>query len=251
MFGSSPQLRVIFDPPATGAWNMAVDEALLLSDEHDGLTLRFYEWAEPTLSLGYFQAVAERDRHPASLNCPIVRRASGGGAIVHDRELTYSLFAPVPQRFGASAQALYSVVHQSLCEVLTDWGLHAQQYAPTRLPNEQEAEPFLCFQRRSPGDVVLAEHKICGSAQRRHLSRILQHGSLLLARSFAAPELQGLQNISDSAPDLGSLRGAWLARLAQVLRVRAYHSELFIQEKLIAERLAEGKFQSPSWTFKR
>src|SRR6188474_2624923 len=88
-------LRLIVDPPASGAWNMAVDEALLETAAISGLaTLRFYTWQEPTLSLGYFQSAVDRDHHPDGRDCPLVRRASGGGAIIHDRELTYSIALP-------------------------------------------------------------------------------------------------------------------------------------------------------------
>ena len=74
---------------------MAVDEALLETAASLGVpTLRFYQWQEPTMSLGYFQEYADRLRHAASAGCPTVRRASGGGAIMHDRELTYSLAVP-------------------------------------------------------------------------------------------------------------------------------------------------------------
>ena len=89
--------RLIIDPPAAGSWNMAVDEALLRSaGESRQLTLRVYQWEQPTLSLGYFQAHERPAEHAASQPCPVVRRATGGGAIVHDREITYSLTAPVP-----------------------------------------------------------------------------------------------------------------------------------------------------------
>src|SRR4051812_36941289 len=87
--------RVLFDPPAEGAWNMAVDEALgEAAAETKIATLRFYGWSRPTLSLGYFQKHDERVAHVGSAGCELVRRASGGGAIVHDRELTYSLALP-------------------------------------------------------------------------------------------------------------------------------------------------------------
>jgi lipoate-protein ligase A len=100
--------RLIIDPPASGAWNMAVDEALLRSAAQRGTaTLRFYQWSEPTLSLGYFQAADDRQQHFASLACPLVRRASGGGAIVHDRELTYSLAMPLSNTRTAQATRLY------------------------------------------------------------------------------------------------------------------------------------------------
>src|SRR5262245_32066382 len=88
-------VRLIIDPPQKGAWNMAVDQALLESAAASGgVALRFYQWSEPTLSLGYFQPIAARSEHPPSLHSPVVRRASGGGAILHDRELTYSIAAP-------------------------------------------------------------------------------------------------------------------------------------------------------------
>jgi len=87
-----PTCRLIVDRPAPGAWNMAVDEALLDAAVEQGVAaLRFYQWSEPTLSLGYFQRHADRDSHAASHDCTLVRRQSGGGAILHDRELTYSL----------------------------------------------------------------------------------------------------------------------------------------------------------------
>src|SRR5262245_57717493 len=90
------EIRLLSDPPAPGAWNMAVDEVLLTAAAASGqATLRFYTWNEPTLSLGYFQAAADRQQHAASLACTLVRRASGGGAILHDRELTYSVALPL------------------------------------------------------------------------------------------------------------------------------------------------------------
>src|SRR5687767_6703039 len=99
-----PTARLIIDPPAEGSWNMAVDEALLESAADSGeITLRFYEWSRATLSLGYFQSHAERSGHTASLACPMVRRSTGGGAIVHDQELTYSLVVPMDGRSHSAA----------------------------------------------------------------------------------------------------------------------------------------------------
>src|SRR4051794_9804512 len=106
--------QLIIDPPCDGAWNMALDEALLLSAERDGIgALRFYTWREPTLSLGYFQPHADRAAHAASKNCTLVRRASGGGAILHDRELTYSIALPRFHHFAHSAEKLYFAAHEA------------------------------------------------------------------------------------------------------------------------------------------
>src|SRR3569833_2236254 len=84
--------RLIVDESRGGELNMAIDE--LLADAARPV-LRFYAWRPATLSLGYFQAYADRHAHAASLGCPVVRRSSGGGAIVHDHEITYSLVVPV------------------------------------------------------------------------------------------------------------------------------------------------------------
>lgn len=248
---TAPSLRVIIDPPANGAWNMAVDEALLLSNDFPGLTLRFYEWQEPTLSLGYFQSLADRSQHSASQECNVVRRASGGGAILHDRELTYSLVAPVTQRFGDSAAQLYDLAHQSLCEVLSNWNIAADLCAPVPIATLRSEEPFLCFQRRSAGDVLLSAHKICGSAQRRHQSRVLQHGSLLLAQSLSAPELPGLRELAASSPEMGDLRAAWQEHLARRLQMRIVQESLSATETTNAKEICEGKFRSPKWSAKR
>jgi lipoate-protein ligase A len=244
-------MRLIIDPPAAGPWNMAVDEALLLSDEFDGITLRFYQWSDPTLSLGYFQPLAERDQHTTSQNCTVVRRASGGGAILHDQELTYSLVAPVAQRFGATAAELYDVAHQALCEVLSKWNIQAHLCCAEDVLNRGKAEPFLCFQRRSRGDVLLGAHKICGSAQRRHQARVLQHGSLLLGRSAAAPELPGIRELSATSPEASDVCSAWQASLARRLRMTCIVSSLSSLEVEQSRAIVEGKFGSPKWTAKR
>ena len=146
---------LLLDPPAAGAWNMAVDEALL---EDAALQrrcwLRFYRWQEPTLSLGYFQSYADRRQHSASSGCPAVRRSSGGGAILHDLEVTYSLAVPEGHPLAVSRLRTYRVVHEALVETLARWGIGAGIFAETDRPPAGKS-PFLCFQRRSQGDVLV------------------------------------------------------------------------------------------------
>src|SRR5438105_1742484 len=103
---------------------MALDEALLETAASRGTyTLRFYRWQTPTLSLGYFQQVSDRAAHWASQNCPLVRRQTGGGAILHDQEWTYSLTAPAGSPLAVDGLALYRQVHQALIEALSSKGL--------------------------------------------------------------------------------------------------------------------------------
>src|SRR5207237_8235421 len=106
--------RLIIDRYASGAWNMAIDEAMLLDAvETNIVSLRFYGWSEPTLSLGYFQRYAERENHAASLRCAVVRRQTGGGAILRDRELTYSIALPASHPFARHNVELYRDEHQA------------------------------------------------------------------------------------------------------------------------------------------
>ena len=121
--------RLIIDDPLPGSWNMALDQALLESaDQRSAITLRFYRWSEPTLSLGYFQKFNDRETHAASLDCPVVRRSSGGGAIVHDHELTYSICVPESNRWSKSSDQLYDLVHHQVIQVLGQRGITAHSF---------------------------------------------------------------------------------------------------------------------------
>ena len=245
--------RLIVDPPTCGAWNMAVDEALLESAGQGMTTLRFYEWSAPTLSLGYFQPVSDRQQHAPSRHLPLVRRASGGGAIVHDRELTYSFSTPMGGRgrFDARAKQLYQLFHESIIDTLAGFGCEARLCSgPLEGKSAPGSEPFLCFQRRTAGDVLCGIHKIAGSAQRRHREGLLQHGSILLAQSDAAPELPGVSELASpvAAPSLVS---ALVERLAINFGTRFANGSLAAAEEARATELMRVRFQHSSWTERR
>ena len=243
--------RLIIDPPAAGAWNMAVDEALLTSASESGqVTLRFYRWKEATLSLGYFQSHAQRMMHPASARCPLVRRATGGGAIVHHHELTYSFVAPLSDRLSADAEGLYCSFHETLIDTLGIFGVDAYLCQPvTSLPRDQE--PFLCFQRRAKGDVLCGAFKITGSAQRRHGGAVLQHGSVLLMQSPQAPELPGVAELAGRVLTTVELATAWTPALASRLGVQFERGALTPAESGMAATVEREKFASAGWNERR
>jgi lipoate-protein ligase A len=242
--------RLITTDAAAGAWNMSVDEALLEWAGSSGQTcLRFYGWRPATLSLGYFQSVASRQRHAASVGLPIVRRASGGGAIVHDDELTYSFAMPLRDRFATEVQSLVAIFHQSLVDVLGDWGIRA--VLCTSRPSNQASEAFLCFQRHTPDDVLIGEHKVAGSAQRRHRRAMLQHGSLLLGGSPHAPELPGIRDLVSQSITANELRSAWAQRLEPHLGLRLSESELTAQDLVRTRVWQRQRFGAATWTNKR
>jgi lipoyl(octanoyl) transferase len=228
--------RLLVDPPQSGAWNMAVDEALLSEAASEGIaSLRFYEWSEPTLSLGYFQKYADRVQHPASASAAIVRRQTGGGAIVHDRELTYSIALPRNHPLAANAQSLYSAVHEVIAAALCNRLSAACDPAAIQLfcknaPEPSGAEPFLCFERRARGDIVflgrstknsaddhMLDYKIVGSAQRRSRGAVLQHGSILLERSRCGPELAGFNDVCDNRVTTTFLTSELLTQLSKLV----------------------------------
>jgi len=256
--------RLIIDEPAEGAWNMSVDQALLETANETGkITLRFYRWAEPTLSLGYFQNHEDRRLHVPSTDCPLVRRKTGGGAILHHHELTYSLCVPSENRWASRNSDLYSIVHLVIIEFLKSMGVvsHLHQDVTTKNPEVDDAKmkhplpkinpkAFMCFERRSPGDIVLDGHKVVGSAQRRSKNALLQHGSILLKSSNCAPSLPGIQNLNDDFSHDGLIE-------AVSNGIFSHLKANFIQEALNSTEIESTKgvysshFGNSEWNFRR
>jgi lipoate-protein ligase A len=240
--------RLLIDPPAPGPWNMAVDEVLLETAARWGdSTLRFYRWCEPTLSLGYFQQYADRFEHAASREATAVRRLTGGGAILHDHELTYSLSAPAGHPWVSERDRLYTTIHATLIDALAALGTHAALCQPTPAP-AGHSEPLLCFQRRAPGDVLIGATKVAGSAQRRRRGAVLQHGSVLLARSAAVPELDGLSELTGRAITADQLLAVWLPLLQTRLVADWQQAELSQQQRREAESLRRDRYAAAAWT---
>jgi lipoate-protein ligase A len=262
---------LLLDPPASGPWNMAVDEVLLEAAATEGqCTLRFYQWDEPTLSLGYFQDYNDRWQHEPSRHSPVVRRTSGGGAIMHHIELTYSFAVTSNHPLARNRLGFYQAVHTTLIETLAQWGVKAvlfsrpeekQNLQISKSPNRESPfpippsplvpQPFLCFQRRSPGDVLVGDVKIAGSAQRRSQGAVLQHGSVLLARSPAAPELDGIQELVDTTIGAEQLAEAWLDRLGQGLPMAWQRGGLSDEQIRHTTDLSTRKYASDTWTVRR
>jgi lipoate-protein ligase A len=242
---------LLLDPPAAGAWNMAVDEALLEDAAAEGRCwLRFYRWQEPTLSLGYFQSYSDRRQHPASSHCPVVRRSSGGGAILHDAEVTYSLAVPEGHPLAANRLRTYRVVHEALVRTLARRGIGARILGEADRPQGGKS-PFLCFQRRSRGDVLVGGDKIAGSAQKRCRGAVLQHGSVLLARSPRAPELLGLEELANQTINAEEFIRELLVSFEVVLAIHWARGEMSPSQRCRAATIAEGKYSAARWTKNR
>src|SRR5438128_7609979 len=175
--------RLRLDPPLKGAWNMAVDEVLL-----DGVaagsappTLRFYAWSPACLSLGYFQPVSVVNLEGCrGLGVDVVRRPTGGRAILHDRELTYSVALPASV-LGHDAGILPSYRRLSLAlqAGLARLGIEVSLAPESEAPSRAGQGP-VCFDRPSAHEILLRGRKVVGSAQVRRAGALLQHGSIVI-----------------------------------------------------------------------
>jgi lipoate-protein ligase A len=250
----SGRCRLLRHAPAIGPWNMAVDHMLLERAQEQAMAcFRFYGWSEPTLSLGYFQTYSDRNEHPPSLSSAAVRRLTGGGAIVHDSELTYSVVLPAKHPLAARRDELYGAVHGCLIEVFRHLGVTARLAGDKTAADKTAAarQPFLCFQRRSPGDVLIGQSKVCGSAQRRRNGAVLQHGSLVWQKSPAAPELPGVVDIVNHPLDAEAVADLWLDGLGRRLGILWEEGDLGENEVRQAGALVETRYACDDWTQKR
>ena len=261
--------RVLVDEPLPGPANMARDHALASLARPGTGTLRLYRWSPATLSFGRNEpvTVGYREllrRHP---EMGVVRRPTGGRAVIHDRELTYA--AVLPAGTCGGLRAAYRKINEALVAGLRGLGVGAGHARGRAL--SPESGP--CFMEAAEGEVVVRGRKLVGSAQARIGRSILQHGSLLLV----ADQTALFSNVRRKKPDLngggggmnpGRSRPATLAdvlgevpawdRLVAALRggfEEAFggiwgHGEMSGQEATLAETL-EMRYGSREWTWRR
>ncbi|MCU0489716.1 MAG: lipoate--protein ligase family protein [Anaerolineales bacterium] len=180
--------RLIVSPPDHGAWNMALDEAILESTAAGNSlpTLRLYAWQPACLSLGYAQPLSDVDIDALEQHgWELVRRPTGGRAILHIDELTYSVTGPQDEpRLAGSVLESYHRLSTALLEALLRLGIAAQALPNTAQPSTAvpAAAPLnpVCFEVPSNYEITFQGKKLIGSAQARRRGGVLQHGSLPL-----------------------------------------------------------------------
>jgi lipoate-protein ligase A len=241
-----PPCRLIIDAlPSSGAWNMAVDEALLESAvRHGECAVRIYRWKAATISVGYFQPADELEFYPQLADLPVVRRLSGGGAIVHHHEVTYSCLLPAAHPLAADPTALYGRVHAAIVALLAEHGITAALRGD--VANDSD-EPLLCFGRGDRHDIVVEGHKVVGSAQRRRRGAVLQHGSILLRRSEFAPDYPGLSDLARWPDPTVELEHQIGERIAAVLAATRFPGEFSASERELARELESSKYCHLAW----
>jgi lipoyl(octanoyl) transferase len=261
--------RLLLDEPLAGAWNMAVDEALLEAVEAGTSlpALRLYRWKPACLSLGFAQPFTAADAPFCDESgVDIVRRPTGGRAVLHHLELTYSVVAPLgAPPFGQDLQAAYRTICQALVAGLQAVGVPAElaSESPGGLPKPTEAIP--CFVGPAAGEVVASGRKLVGSAMRRHRGAILQHGSILedwdgrlqagclgLADDTSLrPAVVTLGELLGRPPAQGVLVGAMQRGFEAALEVRLERSGLSEAERARAAYLVRERYGHERWTVRR
>ncbi len=262
--------RLIVDPPAAGAWNMAVDEALAEAVEAGASPplLRLYRWDPPCLSLGASQPFEVADAEfCAARGVDVVRRPTGGRAVLHHHELTYLVAAPLGKAsLSRELQGAYAAICRALVAGLRRLGVAcelSEAVAGQKLIRPTQAIP--CFIGPAPGEIVMGNRKLVGSAMRRVGHSILQHGSILLDWDG---ELQagclGLDNDEElraavvtlaealgAPPPQEELERAVRAGFEEELGATFQASLLTAVEVTRASLLERARYASREWTIER
>jgi len=262
--------RLIVSEPLPGAMNMALDEAVMMAVScgmaHP--TIRFYQWSTPCVTLGYFQSLEKEIDLSAcqKAGVDVVRRLTGGRAVLHYREFTYSLAAPVdnPKIAGSVLQS-YLSISRGLLEGLVDLGVQAQL---TEGPKASEHNSAACFDAPSWYELAVQGRKLAGSAQTRRHGCLLQHGSIPVgnntdllfsilrfpneevrarAKVFFAAKATCLEAVLGYRPDFARLRRSFKRGFATGLGV-TLQEEGFVPEEIAwAEELKANKYSSNHW----
>ncbi|MFY0543289.1 lipoate--protein ligase family protein [Brevibacillus sp. H7] len=272
--------RYIVTEGMSPAMNMAIDEAILQMHSEGKVppTVRFYTWDPATLSIGYFQK-AEREIDFAELRkhgLGFVRRPTGGRAVLHDQELTYSVVVSESHpKMPSSVTEAYKVISLGLLHGFQNLGLQAEMVS---LASEEEKEKYsspgssACFDSPSWYELVVEGKKVAGSAQTRQKGIILQHGSILLdmdvdllfsllkfpservkermMQSFRQKAVT-INEVSREPVSLQDAIAAFRKGFASGLEVDLVEAELTAEERVLAEELAETRYAADEWNFRR
>jgi lipoate-protein ligase A len=251
---------------------MAVDEAILEATLHGAAapTLRLYAWEPACLSLGYAQPFSDIDLQAlAAHGWQYVRRPTGGRAILHTDELTYSVIGPQEDpRLAGSVLESYQNLAQALLLALQSLGADARANAQPSLAAGSDPKGPVCFEVPSAYEITVHGKKLVGSAQRRSQGGVLQHGSLPLvgdlsritqALSFPTPADRRLaaDRLLERAATLESLIGraipweqaavAFIRAFSQALNLELQPGVLSDAEQAHARQLVNEKYGHPEW----
>lgn len=268
-------IRVISTPGCSAAYNMAVDESLFNACRRnpERMTLRIYSWHPPALSVGYGQDL-EKEVDPGECErygIDLVRRITGGRAVLHDQELTYSLVMPESHPVaGTGSGTMLRGAGEALARTLRRFGIPGEPALEESCGMGGRGD--VCFTATGRYEVTVHGGKLAGSAQRRSGGCVLQHGSILLGpghkrlpllvpsrdrdrRETVARLLnQRTISVSDLISGLPSFE-EWTDSLSrsftEQFNLEGRTDVLNEEERSEAERLARTRYGNAEWTFRR
>jgi len=223
-----------------GAMNMAIDEAILTLHlkGQTSPTLRLYRWDPPALSLGHFQ-----HRHGFDLDAchrqgfDVVRRPSGGKAVLHMGDLTYAVIAGVAEGIPATVRAAYALICRGLLAAFSLMGIEA--WIGDELHSSGQSD--LCFLRDGAGAIVFGNKKFVGSAQTWRASSMLQHGAIVLE-----PQAEAILAVrTNQGPDKSLARDSLRAAMTSVLEILGHVPE----HETLSRAIREGMGQALNASF--
>ncbi len=256
-----PTANLILDTASSGVGNMGRDEALLHKASHPEsiVTLRFYAWDPATISLGYFQSYDEiKTLDSPAADLPVVRRTTGGGAILHDQEITYSLTLPATHPLVIDdPNRLYRLAHAAVIRAVGH-GLRLFGDAHCGSCGESSRRgPFFCFARRHPLDVVVdrpgaarGTAKLAGSAQRRTPLAILQHGSIMLGCRYPQQPVATWSELEGRPISFAEAAERLTCSFAEVMECEFHQIDWPPALLEIADE-ARRRYESAAWTVER
>ncbi len=260
--------RLIIDRDHDGATNMARDEAISreVSAGRQMPTLRLYGWAPPAISLGQSQRISSVNEAACKgAGVGIVRRATGGLAILHTDELTYSVALPITHPLAAGdVMTSYRRLADAIVEALKLLGVSDAN--ADRVAKEDKAKGPVCFEAPSDYEVVGGGKKLVGSAQWRRVDGVLQHGSLPLFGDIARVcallvDAPPAEKVREHAATLRDVLGravswdeaalAWQRAFADVLDIQFNAGRLSEDELRCTDDLLREKYANDAWTRRR
>jgi lipoate-protein ligase A len=258
--------RLIRSGYLSGAMNMALDDVLLraVATGRSLPVLRLYRWRPAALTIGYAQSLtAGIDLASCrAAGVDVVRRPTGGRAVLHDHEVTYAVVAPGGPPFEKSIAGSYRVIAEVLKTSLARCGLTAELVAGQ--PRGEQRRP-VCFTAPAQHELLIAGCKVAGSAQKRRGEAFLQHGSLPLTLDLdllqrLLPDIAGdaaggrfegvgwLQRFSARPLEQAAIEDALVSSFSNLLQVNFVTSTPTSEELALAEQLCAGCYGNPSWT---
>lgn len=255
--------RFIDTRKGSAAYNMAVDEAVSLSVKKETAppTLRLYGWASPAITIGYFQKISEIDVDYCMLNdIPVVRRITGGRAILHADEMTYSFSVRTKGQFTGGLLDSYRRISAAFHGAFVKAGM-APELIPDRGTRCPSLKSPLCFESASYGELTIHKKKVIGSAQKRWIDGLLQQGSIpfsfdwdKISRVFGLKETEKtMAGLKEIVPDLDAdqFRNAVRLSFEETFNIQWNVSPLSREELSLAKELEEEKYLSRQWNFRR